>query len=261
MSELIEGYLGKSIDRKKSKMPAKLDFIQSASGLFLGLFMWVHMVFVSTILVSKDFFNSVVHFLELKFIYNDPMMSYITSFLAACVLVVFFVHALLAMRKFPINFRQYQILRTHAKKMNHGDTSLWLVQAFTGFVMFFLGSAHLIFVITNGDKISADMSGDRVINHFMWLFYIALLICVELHGSIGLYRLCVKWGWFEAKDVKDIRKSRKKLKMAKWIISIFFLVLGVLSLAAFAKIGFENYQIQTTAMVKTYNGANYEYSI
>ena len=62
MSELIEGYLGKSIDGKKSKMPAKLDFIQSASGLFLGLFMWVHMVFVSTILVSKDFFNSVVHF-------------------------------------------------------------------------------------------------------------------------------------------------------------------------------------------------------
>ncbi|EPD5770649.1 fumarate reductase cytochrome b subunit, partial [Campylobacter coli] len=58
MSELIEGYLGKSIDGKKSKMPAKLDFIQSASGLFLGLFMWVHMVFVSTILVSKDFFNS-----------------------------------------------------------------------------------------------------------------------------------------------------------------------------------------------------------
>ena len=76
MSELIEGYLGKSIDGKKSKMPAKLDFIQSASGLFLGLFMWVHMVFVSTILVSKDFFNSVVHFLELKFLdsdrYNHP---------------------------------------------------------------------------------------------------------------------------------------------------------------------------------------------
>lgn len=64
MSELIEGYLGKSIDGKKSKMPAKLDFIQSASGLFLGLFMWVHMVFVSTILVSKDFFNLVVHFLN-----------------------------------------------------------------------------------------------------------------------------------------------------------------------------------------------------
>ncbi|EIE0702092.1 fumarate reductase cytochrome b subunit [Campylobacter jejuni] len=260
MRELIEGYLGKSIEGKKSKMPAKLDFIQSASGLFLGLFMWVHMLFVSTILVSEDFFNSVVHFLELKFVYDNPVMSYLTSFLAACVLVVFFVHALLAMRKFPINYRQYQILRTHSKKMNHSDTSLWWVQAFTGFIMFFLGSAHLIFIVTNADKISGGMSGDRVVSHFMWLFYAVLLVCVELHGSIGLYRLCVKWGWFEGKNAKE---SRKKLKTAKWIISIFFLVLGVLSLAAFIKIGYENYQnqTQTTAMIKNYNGANYEYTI
>ena len=238
MSQLIEGYLGRSIEDKKSKIPAKLDFIQSASGLFLGLFMWAHMMFVSTILVSENFFNSVVHFLELKFVYDNPIMSYITSFLAACVLVVFFIHALLAMRKFPINFRQYQLLRTHTKTMKHEDTTLWWVQAFTGFIMFFLGSAHLIFIITNADKISGAMSGDRVISHFMWLFYAVLLVCVELHGSIGLYRLCVKWGWFEGSDAKQ---SRKKLKIAKWIISAFFLILGVLSLLAFVKIGFANY--------------------
>ncbi len=136
------------------------------------------------------------------------------------------MHAALAMRKFPINFRQYQICRTHLKYINHSDSSLWWIQAFTGFVMFFLGSAHLIFIITNADKISADMSGDRVINHFMWLFYLALLVCVELHGSIGLYRLCVKWGWFEGKNAKE---SRKKLKRAKWFISIFFLRTGIFS--------------------------------
>lgn len=234
MSQLIEGFLGKSIEGKKSKMPARLDFIQSASGLFLGLFMWLHMFFVSTILVSEEFFNSVVHFLELKFIYDNPVMSYVTSFLAACVLVIFIIHAGLAMRKFPINFRQYQILRTHTKMIKHGDTTLWWVQAFTGFIMFFFGSAHLIYIITNADKISGAMGGERVTNHFMWAFYIVLLICVELHGSIGLYRLCVKWGWFEGKDVKS---SRKKLKVAKWVISAFFFILGVLSLAAFIKIG------------------------
>lgn len=97
-----------------------------------------------------------------------------------------------------------------------------------------LGSAHLIIIITNADKISGVMSADRVINHFMWAFYIVLLICVELHGSVGLYRLCVKWGWFEGKDAKA---SRKKLKTAKWVISVFFLALGALSLAAFIKIG------------------------
>lgn len=234
MSQLIEGFLGRSIEGKKSKMPARLDFIQSATGLFLGLFMWLHMFFVSTILVSEEFFNSVVHFLELRFVYDNPIMSYITSFLAACVLIIFIIHAGLAMRKFPINFRQFQILRTHTKMIKHEDTTLWWVQAFTGFVMFFLGSAHLIIIITNADKISGVMSADRVINHFMWAFYIVLLICVELHGSIGLYRLCVKWGWFEGKDAKA---SRKKLKTAKWVISVFFLALGALSLAAFIKIG------------------------
>lgn len=234
MSQLIEGFLGRSIEGKKSKMPARLDFIQSATGLFLGLFMWLHMFFVSTILVSEEFFNSVVHFLELRFVYDNPIMSYITSFLAACVLMIFIIHAGLAMRKFPINFRQFQILRTHTKMIKHEDTTLWWVQAFTGFVMFFLGSAHLIIIITNADKISGVMSADRVVNHFMWAFYIVLLICVELHGSIGLYRLCVKWGWFEGKDAKA---SRKKLKTAKWVISVFFLALGALSLAAFIKIG------------------------
>lgn len=234
MSQLIEGFLGRSIEGKKSKMPARLDFIQSATGLFLGLFMWLHMFFVSTILVSEEFFNSVVHFLELRFVYDNPIMSYITSFLAACVLMIFIIHAGLAMRKFPINFRQFQILRTHTKMIKHEDTTLWWVQAFTGFVMFFLGSAHLIIIITNADKISGAMSGERVTNHFMWAFYIVLLICVELHGSIGLYRLCVKWGWFEGKDAKA---SRKKLKTAKWVISVFFLALGALSLAAFIKIG------------------------
>ena len=82
------------------------------------------------------------------------------------------------------------------------------------------------------------MSSQRVFTHFMWLFYLVLLFCVELHGGIGLYRLCMKWGWFEGKDPKA---TRKKLKRAKWIISIFFLALGLLSLAAFLKIGYYNF--------------------
>ena len=139
--------------------------------------MWLHMCFVATILISKDAFDYIVHLLELRFIADSPMMSYITSFLAACVLIVFFIHAALGMRKMPINFRQ-------------------------------------------------------------WLFYLFLLLSVELHGSIGLYRLCVKWGWFEGKDAKA---SRKKLKTAKWVVSAVFIVLGLASLAAFLKIGYHNY--------------------
>lgn len=234
MSNQIEGFLGVRGDLKKSRIPAKLDKIQSLTGVFLGLFMWCHMLFVSTILFGGDFFDKVVHFLEARFIVDNPNMSYVTSFLACIVLVVFFIHAGLGMRKFPINFRQWQAYRAHSKRMNHEDTTLWWIQAITGFVMFFLGSAHLIIIITNADAIGGVASSARVVNHFMWLFYAVLLFSVELHGSIGLYRVCVKWGFFEGKNVKE---SRAKLKKAKWIISGVFIALGLLSLAAFIKIG------------------------
>jgi fumarate reductase subunit C len=46
--------------------------------------------------------------------------------------------------------------------------------------------------------------------------------------------LAIKWGWFEGSDPK---KSRKRLKMYKWAITVFFLLLGFLSLAAYIKIG------------------------
>jgi len=39
---------------RKSHWPARLDLVQSASGLFLGLFLGGHMAFVSTILISND---------------------------------------------------------------------------------------------------------------------------------------------------------------------------------------------------------------
>ena len=43
--------------RKRSRENGRgsgLDVVQSASGLLLALFMWGHMAFVSTILISKD---------------------------------------------------------------------------------------------------------------------------------------------------------------------------------------------------------------
>nr|MBP3724444.1 fumarate reductase cytochrome b subunit [Campylobacter sp.] len=233
----IEGFLGKSVEGKKSRIPARLDLIQSGTGLFLGLFMWLHMLFVSTILISKDAFNAVVSLFELRFISDSPFMSYCTFVVAVGVLVIFFVHAALGMRKFPINFRQWQIYRAHASRMKHEDTTLWLIQACTGFIMFFLASAHLMIIATS-PELSADVSSNRMFTHLMWLFYLVLLFSVELHGSIGLYRLCVKWGWFEGSNYKE---TRAKLKKAKWVLSAFFIVLGLLSMIAFLKIGYQNY--------------------
>ena len=120
------------------------------------------------------------------------------------------------------------------KRMKHGDTNLWFYQVMTGFVMFFLGSVHLFIIMTNSADIGPYASADRIVSEWMWPVYILLLLAVEFHGSIGLYRLAIKWGWFEGKDSK---KSRKKLKMFKWFVTFFFLTLGLLSLAAYIKIG------------------------
>jgi fumarate reductase subunit C len=45
MSKTVDVITGTGLDQKarKSRWPARLDVLQSTSGLFLGLFMWGHM--------------------------------------------------------------------------------------------------------------------------------------------------------------------------------------------------------------------------
>jgi fumarate reductase subunit C len=221
---------------KKSRMPARLDFLQSFTGLLLAIFMWGHMVFVSSILLGKDAMYTITKMFEGEFIFGKPY-PIIVSFAVAIVFTLFILHAFLAMRKFPINYYQYKTYRSHMHMMHHKDTNLWFIQAYTGFAMFFLGSVHLYIMLTNPEKIGPYGSADRVVSDWMWPLYILLLLAVELHGSIGLYRLAVKWGWFEGRNAKE---SRKKLKRGKIYVTVFFLALGVLSLAAYIKIGIEH---------------------
>ena len=60
------------------------------------------------------------------------------------------------------------------------------------------------------------------------------MLAVEFHGGIGLYRLAVKWQWF-AGAAPDAMRAR--LKTFKWALTVFFLVLGFATLAAYIKIG------------------------
>jgi fumarate reductase subunit C len=230
----LDSYIVES-RRKKSRIPARLDLAQSASGLLLGLFMWAHMLLVGSILLGKDAFNFVAKTMELAFL-SDTSHGYpIVVFLAvSAVFTLFIVHALLGIRKFPISWKQHRILRDQIKMTDHADTRLWYIQALTGFIMFFAGSVHLYIMLTNPGGIDPYLSADRVVSGNMWPLYLVLLICVELHGTIGLYRLCMKWGWFTGKDA---RKSRQKLKKIKNRLTVFFLALGILALLVFIVIG------------------------
>jgi len=221
---------------RKSRTMAKLDYIQSATGLILALFMWVHMMMVSSILLGKDTMYMVSKFFEGYYILGESYPQ-IVSLTAAFIFIVFIAHAGVAVRKFPGTYKQYTIFRSHMKRMKHSDTNLWFYQAFTGFAMFFLGSIHLFIIMTHPAEIGPYASADRVVSEWMAPLYLLLLLAVEFHGSIGLYRLIIKWGWFEGKNPKESRKRYKKLK---WIVTAFFMTLGLLSLAAYVKIGLEH---------------------
>jgi fumarate reductase subunit C len=121
--------------------------------------------------------------------------------------------------------------------MRHEDTTLWLWQVVTGFALFFLASVHLYLMLTRPDRIGPYESADRVWSDSLWPLYLVLLFAVEVHGGIGLYRLAVKWGWMGGVDANA---TRRRLKVLKWSLTVFFLALGLATLAAYIKIGIEH---------------------
>jgi len=219
-----------------SPWAARFDLAQSLTGLFLGLFMWLHMFFVSSILISEDAFWWVARMFEGQPLFGRPFPILVSLFVA-CVFAVIVLHAWLAMRRFPIHWRQHRDYWRHMTAMRHEDTTLWFVQVITGFAMFFLASIHLYTMMMHPELIGPYESADRVWTGRYWPLYLILLFMVELHGGIGLYRLAVKWGWPAGRDAAS---TRRVLKRMKWGLTVFFIVLGLLSLAAYVKLGAEH---------------------
>ena len=236
MDRVIEAYTDVTAEGKKSRTPAKLDKWLTASGVILALFMMGHMMFVSTILLGKDVMHAVTKAFELDFIF-DGGIPFIVSIFVAIISAIFIVHAILGIRKFPTSYKTYIKVKEHAKLMNHKDTSMWMFQWISGLVMMFAATIHLYIMFTQPQNIGPYASADRVVSEHMWLLYMILLICVEIHGSVGLYRAAMKWGWFDGPDPKA---NRAKLLNVKKLLSYFFMTLGVITLLAYIKIGIEH---------------------
>lgn len=232
----VIGGVGLRDETRKSRWPARMDLAQSLSGLALALFMWAHMFFVSSILLGKDAMWAVTKMFEGYFLFGRPY-PILVSLVVAVVIALFVLHALLALRKFPASYRQYRAFAAHRRLIRHGDTTLWWVQVVTGFALFFLASPHLFQMLAHPGLIGPFESSDRVWSGGWWPLYLVLLFAVELHGGIGLYRLAVKWGWLQGADADA---SRRRLARAKWALTAFFIVLGLATLAAYMKIGYEH---------------------
>lgn len=195
---------------------AALDWLQMLTGASLILFMWCHMLLVSSVVVSPGVMNAIAHFFE---------ATYMAQVGGPLIFLTFLVHFALAARKIPFRAEGQGTIWAHAKMMRHRDTWLWVVQAVTAMIILILGAIHM-WVVLNDLPITAAKSAARM-QHFWWfLFYMILLPSVELHVSVGFYRIAVKWGFVKS-------EGRKGFKRFETTLFSIFMVIGVITLIRF----------------------------
>lgn len=218
---------------KPNRWPARMDLLQSATGLLLVLFIWGHMFFESSILLGKDAMLWVTKMFEGEHLLGEPYPALVSAAVCA-ILLLFIVHAILALRKFPGDYRQYQHFHRHMKGLRHTDTTLWMIQVVTGFGLFFLALPHLFVALLQPDNIGPYASSDRIWSGRFWVLYALLLPVVHVHAGVGIYRLAMKWGPFSA---ATHGLWRGRIKLALYCIVAFYLCLGTASLATYMSIG------------------------
>lgn len=219
------------------------EAISGGTGLLLAVFMWGHVVLVGSILTGERGFDWLATMLEDYYIAQPTVIA---------VFALFLVHAVFASRKIPSQLRDRKRILKLAKGLNrsgrekvatrtehspfrpHVESLLWIWQVRTGMIILVLGSFHVMLlgldVLTplfgQAEGIEASSSMERV-SAGLWLPYAILLVCVEFHASIGLYRLAIKWG-------SGSRLSRDTLRNLERVLLWVFLGLGVLILLVLA---------------------------
>ncbi|MEL4388943.1 fumarate reductase cytochrome b subunit [Shewanella xiamenensis] len=210
------------------KWSAWLDLSQSVSGVILAVFLWSHLVLVSSILLGGDAMNWVARTMELSFLSSDGHgYPWVVTGIAIGIGALALVHVLVALQKLPMSLRQQRALQQQMQVINHSDTRLWRWQAITGVVILLLLPVHLWLIGSAPETIGPQGSAERIWNQGVWMVYLPLLLTVELHAAIGIYRVALKWG--AARDLN----SRSRLRKIKTIVSIAFVTVGIASLLAF----------------------------
>ncbi|MCF1439592.1 MAG: fumarate reductase cytochrome b subunit, partial [Shewanella sp.] len=198
--------------------------------VLMGVFLLFHLHFESSILLGKDAFYHVVHFLEGSMFSDDGKgFPIITQTISVFMLLVFGVHALTALRRFPTQLGQWRALQSNLSIINHHDTRIWYLQLLTGAALFFLVPVHLFEMIL-APAIGPNMSAERVYHDNSWLLYALLLPAVVVHAVLGLYRVALKWG---------LTFQREKLRAFAYMLLIYLMVLGIASLICYLLIGSE----------------------
>lgn len=218
-----------TLNRSYGKTDLYVDLAQSISGVILIGFLWMHMLFVATIVVSPQLFDTLSEGLD---------KYYLAQLGIPATILIIIIHIFLAGRRAPLRLRDLRITYRMAKMMNHFDTWIWVGQVISALIVGIMASMHL-WTILGAWPLRAATSAARVASsgpaditwggfHFPFfvVFYVVFLIAGEYHGGFGLYRILVKWGWWERHKMGYVLKG----------ITVIIVTLGFVALYTFTKI-------------------------
>lgn len=227
--------------KSDARRQLRYELISGLSGLGLAGFMWGHMLLVGSILTGARGFDWLAGWLEDYYIAQPTVVI---------VIVLFVVHAAAAARKIPAKLEERRRFQRVARDLRrappgdlestdfafrpHVESMLWIWQVRTGLVLLVLGSFHIILLTVDvltplfGDATGIE-SGSTLarVAGGLWPLYAVMLLCVEFHASVGLYRLAVKWG-------VGSRLSRSTLRRVEQVLFWAILVFGAVTLAVLA---------------------------
>lgn len=228
--------------RQESRRQLYYELISGTSGLALAVFMWGHMFLVSSIVTGATGFDWVAGLLEDYYIAQPTVFA---------VFALFVIHAAMASRKIPAQLRERRQMQRLARQLRshpgpatqtasdlrlqpHLESLLWIWQVRTGMVILVLGSFHVVLLTLDvltplfGTRTGIEAASTLArVQGGLWPLYAILLLCVEFHASVGLYRLAVKWG-------AGAHLSRTTLARLEHIMLLGFLGLGLLALVVLA---------------------------
>ena len=221
--------LQKTLNQKANpKTDLYVDLAESVTGIILVGFLWMHMLFVGTIYINNGvLFNSLSEGLD---------KYYLAQIGIPATVLVILIHIFMAGRRAPMRLRDLRIAWRLTKSLKHTDTWIWVGQVITALIIGIMASMHLWEIMTTW-PIEATKSAHRVaqdgiafmggfsIKYYLW-FYVALLLAGEYHAGFGLYRIFVKWGWFERRKMGWVLKG----------ITLIILLIGFGALYMFIKL-------------------------
>lgn len=243
--------------KRQSPKTAYLDVAQSVSGLILGLFLFCHMAFTSSVNFGKDVFANLIATSGGAFLDGEEHLWMHVVFVGFITLTVC-VHAFCALRRFPTSYHQFRDIKAHWHLLKHEDTTLWVVQIVTGACLFLFVFTHLLPMLFNPSGFDPNLIGVHSY-HMGMLYTFIFLVITELHGMIGLYRLAVKWELFNKTPDSNLIDQRERVgdrsgfRKVMLFVALAMIICGTLT-------AWKNYSIGSELVQAGQEGQRYELS-